>query len=96
MEQNQNINTCRDNNSEQINQEAREYAHDAAHCLVYRNFKASIELYNKAIELNPKNPDWYYYRRIAYKKLQQIDLAKKDFQKAAELEPGIRTGYKLK
>lgn len=93
---NNNENQSQENNSEQINQEAREYAHDAAHCLVYRNFKASVELYNKAIELNPKISDWYYHRGIAYKKLNQIDLAEKDFQKAAELEPSILTNYKLK
>lgn len=82
--QNQNINKNQENNSEQVKLEAREYAHDAMHCLVYHNFEAAVELFSKAIELNPEATDSYYYRGEAYRMLQQIDLAKKDFQKAVE------------
>lgn len=94
--ENQNINQNQENNSERIIWNPEEYAHDARHCLVYGNFKASIELFTKAIEINPANASYYYYRGMAYKKLKQLDLAKKDFQKAAELDPSILTGYELK
>jgi len=66
---------------------AHEHAHDAMHCLVYGNFKAAIEEFTKAIELNPNNADLYYHRGCAYKKLKQYGLAFKNIQIAAEMNP---------
>ena len=43
----------------------------------------------KAIELNPKNSEAYYERGVSYKQKGQMDLAKKDFDKAIELDPKI-------
>ncbi len=53
----------------------------------------AISEFNKAVELNPENPDVYYNRGLAYIKKEQYDLAISDNTKAIELNPMANKAY---
>ena len=47
--------------------------------------KRALRDFNAALELEPENPDAYYYRATAYKQLGDERAAKRDLQLAREL-----------
>ena len=52
-----------------------------------------ITYYTKAIEINPYNPQYYYYRGLAYKAKARFPLAIEDFSKAIERQPNYPNAY---
>jgi len=49
--------------------------------------------YSKAIDLDPRNVDWYLHRANTYNMLNKNDLAVKDYSKAIELNPNMGNTY---
>lgn len=49
------------------------------------NHLAAIKLYNQAIELNPDNEDFYYYRAVSKKMCDDYDAAIADLNKAIKI-----------
>lgn len=49
--------------------------------------KESIEYFDKAIESQPKNPEWYAQRALANEDLGEYEKAKADYTKQIELDP---------
>ncbi len=52
-----------------------------------------IEFYTKAIEINPYNPQYNYYRGLAYKSKALFPLALEDFNKAINYQPNYPSAY---
>jgi Flp pilus assembly protein TadD len=52
-----------------------------------------INYYTKAIELNPYNAQYYYYRGLAYKAKMRFRPAIEDFSKAIELQPNYPNAF---
>ena len=53
----------------------------------------SIDLYYKAIEMDPKNTEAYYNRGSAYCSKKEYDKAIKDFQKVLKIDPKNAEAY---
>ncbi len=65
----------------------------------YFNRLPALDYFNKAIELNSRNPKYYIDRGNFYiteYELDSIDLAIKDFTKAINLNPQSPNGYMLR
>ena len=52
-----------------------------------KDYKKAIEFLDKAISLNPRNPDSYYWRGYAYDELEHYQKAIEDFTKSINLNP---------
>jgi Flp pilus assembly protein TadD len=52
-----------------------------------------ISYYTKAIEINPYNPQYYYYRGLAYKAKSRFPLAIEDFSKAIDHQANYPNAY---
>ena len=52
-----------------------------------------IKYYTKAIEINPYNAQFYYYRGLAYNKKNLFPLAIEDFGKAITYQPNYPSAY---
>ena len=52
-----------------------------------------IKYYTKAIEINPYNAQFYYYRGLAYNKKTLFPLAIEDFSKAIQYQPNYPSAY---
>ena len=52
-----------------------------------------IKYYTKAIEINPYNAQFYYYRGLAYNKKTLFPLAIEDFGKAIMYQPNYPSAY---
>jgi len=52
-----------------------------------------IKYYTKAIEINPYNAQFYYYRGLAYNKKTLFPLAIEDFGKAITYQPNYPSAY---
>jgi Tfp pilus assembly protein PilF len=52
-----------------------------------------IKYYTKAIELNPYDAQFYYYRGLAYNKKNLFPLAIEDFNKAIQYQPNYPSAY---
>ena len=52
-----------------------------------------IKYYTKAIEINPYNAQFYYYRGLAYNKKTLFPLAIEDFNKAIQYQPNYPSAY---
>ena len=52
-----------------------------------------IKYYTKAIEINPYNAQFYYYRGLAYNKKTLFPLAIEDFNKAILYQPNYPSAY---
>jgi len=59
-----------------------------------RYYDSTIYYCNKALELNPELPGAYWIRGFAYEKMQEYDLALKDYFKVTELAPNTPKIYK--
>ena len=69
----------------------------------YGDFKGSVELYTKAIKLNPEEPLFYYNRAVSsftvYKNSENgkyLALAVSDLEKSIELDPLYAPSYSLR
>jgi tetratricopeptide (TPR) repeat protein len=58
-----------------------------------KNTDDKIKYYSKAIEINPYNAQFYYYRGLAYNKKTQFPLAIEDFNKAILYQPNYPSAY---
>jgi Tfp pilus assembly protein PilF len=52
-----------------------------------------IKNYTKALEINPYNPQYYYYRGLAYNSKTLFPLAIEDFSKAIIYQPNYPSAY---
>lgn len=52
---------------------------------------AALEFINKAILKEPSNPSYYRERGFLYLKLHEMEKARKDFMKEAELNPAVKS-----
>lgn len=60
------------------------------------DFEKSVKYFTESIEKEPSFPDVYNNRGLAYMKIDKLDEAKKDFQKAIELDDAfIMAKYNL-
>jgi len=50
-------------------------------------FDKAIEEFNKAVKLNPKDPEIYYNLGLAYESKSELDEARKMYGKAVEINP---------
>ncbi|XP_023669019.1 small glutamine-rich tetratricopeptide repeat-containing protein alpha [Paramormyrops kingsleyae] len=57
------------------------------------NFNAAVELYSKAIELNPKSAVYYCNRAAAYSKLENYAGAVQDCELAIGIDPSYSKAY---
>lgn len=53
------------------------------------NFKASIECYSKAIQLDPSNPFYFTNRSAAYFNLKQYQKSVDDAKRAIEIDKTV-------
>ena len=51
-----------------------------------KKFEKSVEKYKEAIKLNPDDPHLHYNLGIVYESMNILDLAKKSFRKALNLD----------
>ena len=58
-----------------------------------KNTDDKIKYYTKAIEINPYNAQFYYYRGLAYNKKTNFPLAIEDFNKAIMYQPNYPSAY---
>jgi Tfp pilus assembly protein PilF len=58
-----------------------------------KNTDDKIKYYTKAIEINPYNAQFYYYRGLAYNKKNLFPLAIEDFGKAITYQPNYPSAY---
>ena len=50
-------------------------------------FDKAIEEFNKALKLNPNDPEIYYNLGLAYESKSKLDEARKMYEKAVEINP---------
>lgn len=61
-----------------------------------KNYSKALELYNQVIDSDPTAHQYYQFRGTVYEDMGNDTLAKKDFEKSIELEPGNTTSlYRL-
>ncbi len=63
------------------------FFHEALTQRYKNNADASFDLLRRCIELNPEASEAYYFLAHYYEQIKQKDVAKRYFQKAAELQP---------
>lgn len=73
--------------SEQVPNEARFLGLQADILLYQRSYRASIAVYDRAIQLNPNYFDYYLGRGVAYSRTRSPDQARRDLERSAELLP---------
>ena len=77
------------------------YLHNISTVLIYnaisynksKQYEEAIELYSKAIEVDPKNAYTYYCRGFSFYRSKKYDKALKDYNKAVELAPNYSLVY---
>lgn len=70
-----------------------EYLDEGANLERLNKFEEAIQCYQKAIEIDPENPEAYYRRGRIYKTLRLHRQAIKDFSKSVELDPRFSHVY---
>jgi len=61
-----------------------------------KNYPEALNLLNKAIDMDPKIPLYYYQQGRVFQKLNQQEEALKSFRKYIEMEPNSEEAKKLK
>ncbi|XP_064489746.1 serine/threonine-protein phosphatase 5-like [Ornithodoros turicata] len=79
--------------SSQNQEEARKYKEEANEYFKKQEFTTAIDLYSKAIELDPNNAVYYGNRSFAYLKTECFGYALSDASKAIELDKTYVKGY---
>jgi len=64
--------------------------------LLAMQYEDAVKIYTKAIGIEPKKADAYVGRGDAYAGLQETELARADYVKAVQLDPGIRNSIQPK
>ena len=59
------------------------------------NYLKAIEYYDKSILLPGVDEDDYFYRGLAYFRINKYEQALKDYYKASELDPGVRQDFRI-
>ncbi|MDC3348578.1 hypothetical protein OAV51_00475 [Flavobacteriaceae bacterium] len=59
------------------------------------NYLKAIEYYDKSILLPGVDDDDYFYRGLAYFRINKYEQALKDYYKASELDPGVRQDFRI-
>ncbi|XP_013731008.1 protein SGT1 homolog A isoform X2 [Brassica napus] len=72
---------------------AKELAAQAKEAFVDDDFDVAVDLYSKAIDLDPSCADFFADRAQAYIKLQNFTEAVADAKKAIELDPSLTKAY---
>ncbi|CAH8362031.1 unnamed protein product [Eruca vesicaria subsp. sativa] len=72
---------------------AKELAAQAKEAFVDDDFDVAVDLYSKAIDLDPNCADFFADRAQAYIKLQNFTEAVADAKKAIELDPSLTKAY---
>ncbi|KDP25376.1 hypothetical protein JCGZ_20532 [Jatropha curcas] len=72
---------------------ATELAEKAKEAIIDDDFKLALDLYSKAIDLDPTNPDYFADRAQVNIKLDSFTEAVADANKAIELNPKIAKAY---
>jgi len=57
------------------------------------NFAGVIKTFEKAIQLQPNNPDWVYNLGLAHMNLNKLEAGLEYFKKAVALNPDLHDGY---
>eukprot|EP00899_Mesostigma_viride_P006511 jgi/Mesvir1/15861/Mv03407-RA.1 len=79
--------------TEAAKQQAEEFKAEANKAFQEHHLAKSVDLYTKAIELDPTNAVYYANRAFAYIKLESYGAAVLDGTKAIELNPAYIKGY---
>lgn len=61
-----------------------------------KDYKKALNLYNKAVQLNPKEPAFYLNRAFCYYYMKNYSLCIKECDKSISLDPGYIKAYKNK
>ena len=70
--------------------------HVLASCLIsLEQYKAAIDAENRAIELDPNNAEYYYFRGVALHRMDEIEAALNDVSKSIELNPDDERAHRL-
>ncbi|CAN0841192.1 Protein SGT1 homolog B [Linum grandiflorum] len=72
---------------------ANEFAEKAKEAFLDDDFQLAVDLYSKAIDLNPNNPDYFADRAQANIKLNQFTEAVADANRAILLDPNMVKAY---
>lgn len=75
-----------------VNEEAEAYRLEGNNCFNASKFKEAIDLYSKAIDINP-TPNLLCNRSLAYIKVELPGAAISDAEEAIKLEPGFAKAY---
>jgi len=57
------------------------------------NFAGVVKTFDKAIKLQPNNPDWHYNLGLANLNLNELEEGLQHFKKAVSLNPNLHDGY---
>ncbi|MCP5511628.1 MAG: tetratricopeptide repeat protein [Leptospiraceae bacterium] len=60
---------------------------------VMEKYRESVDYFTRAIELDDKNPSYYYFRANAYEKIGYMEDTIVDLKKIMELDPGNSLSY---
>ncbi len=78
-------------------QETSETYFDAGNKLLgKKKYTECIEMYNKAIDISPLEPEYYVYRGLAKYYLQDYQAAITDFTRTIEIQPDYAEAYNLR
>jgi tetratricopeptide (TPR) repeat protein len=58
-----------------------------------KDYAQTTKCYDVLLEINPDDPDLYYYRGLCYSKTEQYDKSIQDLQKATDLRPKFFWAY---
>ncbi|EJO79334.1 tetratricopeptide repeat protein [Leptospira interrogans] len=56
-------------------------------------YKEALEELNVAIETDPENPVYYFYRASVHERLEQQEFMERDLKKSIEIDPGNPVAY---
>ena len=72
---------------------ARSYAELAQMFVAQGRYDDAVTFFDKAIAMEPKNPELYQHRAFFYLKLERFDLGLRDLTTVIELQPDKAEGY---
>jgi len=79
--------------SEGDKKKAEEYKKEGNALMSSKDYSGAIEVYNKAVELDPSNPVYYSNRAAAYSSKEEHERAIVDSKKALEVDPSFVKAY---
>lgn len=79
------------NKSKNYSDPYRQLAH--FYSVIQKDYTTAIELFKKAIQINPYDYKAYAHMGVAYRKNNNIEESKKSYKKAIEINPDSRIAY---